>query len=102
MPMHRCAHGQLKFNTFRPVALVRGGSAITLKFRHLPDAQFISATAPPLCPRVGGFRYVSGRGRLPLLRHLVLEVDPVPRRNTEQISRAPDDVILELADLAVR
>src|SRR4249920_2944692 len=62
----------------------------------------MGVTPAPLCSRVGRFRYVSGRGRLPLLCHLVLEIDPVPRRNTEQTSRAPDHVILELADLSVR
>ena len=39
---------------------------------------------------------------MPLLRHFVLEIDPVARGNAEQISRAPDNVVLELADLAVR
>src|SRR5258708_36802143 len=31
----------------------------------------------------------------------VLEIDPVARRHAQQIGRTPDDVVLELADLAV-
>ena len=31
----------------------------------------------------------------------VLEIDPVARRYAEQIGCTPDDIILELADLAV-
>src|ERR1044071_1262916 len=58
--------------------------------------------APPLRRHVGRFRKALGRGWLPLLRHLVLEIDPIARGNAEQIGRAPDNVVFELADLAVR
>src|ERR1700676_1457933 len=46
---------------------------------------------------------MSAWGGRPRLRRgdAMLEIDPVARRNAQQIGRAPDHVILELADLAV-
>ncbi len=35
------------------------------------------------------------------LRYTVLEIDPVARGNAEQIRGTPDDIVLELADLAI-
>src|ERR1700751_1239344 len=42
----------------------------------------------------------AGRPRL-RLGDAMLEIDPVARRNAQQVGRAPDHVILELADIAV-
>src|SRR5260370_39226063 len=48
----------------------------------------------------GAFSAVRARRGLPA-GNTMLEIDPVPRGYAQQIGRAPDDVILELAGLTV-
>src|SRR3954469_20582912 len=55
-----------------------------------------SVAIPSVC-RVGGVSDCRGLASC----DPVLELNPVARRHAQQIGRAPDDVVLELADLAV-
>src|SRR5665213_1514759 len=100
--------GATESSKWRSTAAGSGRSSRTLKFSHV---RHLDASG---C-RVGDVRTAGGwtardwtasgwttRGWRPLFAgDPMLEIDPVAGRHAQQIRRTPDDVILELADLAV-
>ena len=97
--MHRRAPHQLKFSIFRL-------SRSRLIAHHIKVSSFGYGAAIRWAPRLHLTSAhprpskLQPKTRLPL-RHAVLEIDPVARRNTEEVRSTPHDIVLELADLAV-